>query len=168
MHTFRALGVSLPRLELARRHNYHEDSKKYYEQTQMRGPAVIRSDTTNLVNLVMESRAPLKPTAVVDAESICIAAGERAVVPARWDRGIPSSDFWVEGCEENQLAVEPGPCSGASYEVMLCIANESGMDIVLERGDPIAEAHEWILPPVSNGSSEKVVPPKWSPSFSPH
>ena len=116
----------------------------------MRGPSLgIRSDSANLC---LESRAPLKPTAVVDAESVCIAAGERAVVPVRWDRGVPSSDFWVEGCEENQLAVEPGPCSGASYEVMLCIANESGMDIVLERGDPIAEAHEWILPPVSNGS----------------
>ena len=81
-----------------------------------------------------------KPVAIVDAENLCLAPGERAIVPARWDRKVPEENF---GCEESSLSgvtVQAGLCAGNSQEVMLNVFNRSGLVYTLERGLPLAEA----------------------------
>ena len=46
----------------------------------------------------------------------------------------------------SSVSVEPGLCCGGDQEIMLCVINETEMEVVLERGAPLAEAHEWIKP----------------------
>ncbi len=46
-----------------------------------------------------------------------------------------------------QARDQTGMCTGGSQEVMLCVINESELEYTLERGLPLAEAHEWIARP---------------------
>ena len=64
VHTFRALGVSLPRLELGRKMDYQEQCKRYYRAQGIITPATKRQDVTNLI---MEAPAGrMRAVAVVD------------------------------------------------------------------------------------------------------
>ena len=45
------------------------------------------------------------------------------------------------------VTVQAGLCAGNSQEVMLCVINESELEYTLERGLPLAEAHDWITRP---------------------
>ena len=49
----------------------------------------------NSAHLCWEDAMPLirKPVAVVDAGDLCLAPGEKAIVPARQDRKVPEEDF---------------------------------------------------------------------------
>ena len=88
-----------------------------------------------------------KPVAVIDAGDLCLAPGERAIVPARWDRKVPEEDFWCEESSLSGITVQAGICTGSSQEVMLCVINESELEYTLERGLPLAEARKWIVRP---------------------
>ena len=90
VHTFSALNVSLPRLELARRNEYTEANRLYYGSTWQSSTGQVDSARLCLDCPV----GPLKPVAIVDAGDLCLAPGERAIVPARWDRRVPDSEFW--------------------------------------------------------------------------
>ena len=146
VHTFRALGVSLPRLELGRKADYKERCKKYYSPQVADAPRPRRSDVANLCVERVPTNS-VRATAVVDAGDVCLGPGERAIVPARWDRRVPSEDFWCEASALSSVVVEPGICGGSDYEIMLCVSNETSLEISLERGEPLAEAHEWIALP---------------------
>ena len=99
--------------------------------------------------LRLEDAMPLirKPVATVDAGNLCLAPGERAIVPARWDRKVPEENFWCEESSLSGVTVQAGLCAGNSREVMLCVINKSELEHTLERGLPLAEAHEWITRP---------------------
>ena len=81
-----------------------------------------------------------KPVATVDAGNLCLAPGERAIVPARWDRKVPEEHFWCEESSLSGVTVQAGLCPGSSQEVMLNVFNSSGLVYTLERGLPLAEA----------------------------
>ncbi len=72
VHTFSALKVSLPRLELERRSQYVEAKKLHYDHDAMQGPA------RDSARLCWEDAMPLirKPVATVDAGNLCLAPGE--------------------------------------------------------------------------------------------
>jgi hypothetical protein len=86
--------------------------------------------------LCFENVGPVskKPVAVVDAGDLRLAPGERAVVPARRDRKIPEEDFWCEESTLSSVTVQSGLCGARSQEIMLCVINESEMEVTLERG----------------------------------
>ena len=88
MHFFSALKVSLPRLELERRNQYIEAKRLHYDLA----PQAVGRDSARLC---LETAVPVsrKPVAVIDAGDLCLAPGERAIVPARWDRKVPEEDF---------------------------------------------------------------------------
>ena len=68
------------------------------------------------------------------------------MVLARWNRKVPRTDFWCEESTVSCVTMEPGHCGGSDHEIMLCVANESGMEVAPERGASLAEAHEWVKP----------------------
>ena len=68
-------------------------------------------------------------------------------MPARWDRKVPEEEFWCEESSLSGVTVQAGLCAGNSREVMLCVINESELEYTLERGLPLAEAHDWITRP---------------------
>ena len=142
-HTFTALRVSLPRLELERRNHYFEAKKLHCDLA----PQVVGRDSARLC---LETAVPVsrKPVAIIDAGDFCLAPGETAIVLARWDRKVPEEDFWCEESSLSGITVQAGICTGSSQEVMLCGINESELEYTFERGLPLAEAHEWIARPM--------------------
>jgi len=155
VHTFRSLQVSLPRLELVRREEYRAASRSYYEGLLAESQ---QADRANVMNLCHESRKsfPMKPVAVVDAEDVSLAPGERAIVPARWDRGIPKEDFWCDTSKWRAVSVEPGVCPGGQQQMQLCVCNTAVVDVVLTRGEPLAEACDWVVQPEKEAVKDSV------------
>ncbi len=155
MHTFHSLGVSLPRSELARRSQYVEANRLYHGNAWQH-----KAGHSDSAHLCVESRcsASLRTVAIVDAGDLCLALGERAVVPARWYRRVPEDDFRCEESSLSQVSVEPGFCLGRGQETMLCVVNESMVDVTLERGAPLAEAHEWVIPRSAGARSAEPLP----------
>jgi hypothetical protein len=96
-------------LELERRNQYVEAKKLHYDHAATNGLA------RDSARLCMEDVVTLirRPVAIVDAGDLCLAPGERAIVPARWDRKVPEEDFW---CEESSL-------SGVTVQAGLCAEN---------------------------------------------
>ena len=124
------------------KNEYTAANRQYYGNTWR--PRTGQGDTARLC--LEYPTGKLKPVAIVDAGDLCLAPGERAVVPARWDRKVPEAEFWCEESPMSGVSVEPGLCCGGNQEIMLCVVNETEMEVVLERGAPLAEAHEWIKP----------------------
>ena len=114
VHTFSALKVSLPRLELERRNQYVEARKLHYDHAATNGLA------RDSARLCLEDVVPSirRPVAIVDAGNLCLAPGERAIVPARWDRKVPDEDLWCEESSLSGVTVQAGLCAGNSQEVM--------------------------------------------------
>ena len=120
-----------------RRENYLTAARTY-----LGCPLEPSTPTRNRVDLCREARcAPLRvPAAIVDADDLTLAPGEKAIVPVRWDRRVPDKDFWCRGSELSPVTVEPGLCSGGQFAFMICVSNESSVDAFLSRGDVLAEA----------------------------
>ena len=106
VHTFKALQVSLPRLELARREDYRTASRAY-----LGGP--IKPTSSDKINLCHEVRSPLwtMPTAVVDTEDLTLAPGERAVVLAERAMGCARADLPSGQLPQSHVALARIACN---------------------------------------------------------
>ena len=69
----------------------------------------------------------LSAIAVVDAEGTLLRPGEEALVPAVWDRAVPSEDFVCESCSGTEydvgLDAAPGMCPGGARQIMMSVRN---------------------------------------------
>ena len=121
VHTFSALKVSLPRLELERRNQYVEARKLHYDHAATNG--LVRDSA----RLCLEDVVPLiwRPVAIVDAGDLCLARLAPGEKTNRWDRKVPQEDFWCEESSLSGVTVQAGLCAGNSQEVMLCVINTS-------------------------------------------
>ena len=79
------------------------------------------------------------------------------MVPASWDRNIPSEDFLAKSCRgtelETRIEALPGICSGGSPHLLVCVRNESPEEAVVVRGLPLLRAVETIAALAGRGAA---------------
>ena len=116
-HVFDALGVALPRGELAARERYHcalEQDRREMERERKgrKGVQESRADELNQLSELVDSCQLARryyredvPTACIAVDHLLLEPGEQAVVPVRFDKLPPAEDFLVEPLPEQLCPV---------------------------------------------------------------
>lgn len=133
-HYFANIDCALPRLELPRRaHRALE-----YEEWCKHGTYKDRGSGKEKGLRLVERVARI----CMDAEDIVLAPGEKAVIPALWDRSMQSQLALVAQPEHANFYVEPGVVDMKDSQLMVIAGNPTSDSITLSRGQELAQAYQ--------------------------
>ena len=79
--------------------------------------------------------------ACVDADDIVLQPGEKAVIPAIWDRPMDSLLVLIAQPESADFYVEPGIADTKDRKLMVIAGNSTSNSITLSRGQELAQMY---------------------------
>jgi hypothetical protein len=136
-HVFDALGVALPRGELAARERYFKALRQDKPKS-VKYKGKHEDELFALAEQFYSRSSP--PNACLSIDYLHLSPGDQAVIPVRFDKPTPKSDFMLAPMPGELAVVDalPGKCGADVMEMSMCIENSGVVDVTLERGDVVA------------------------------